>query len=200
MHGAINYFSPVFLFLPVIFALLLIGTATRPNGMEIGNHKWLQEVHRDVFIKEGLNLHSPGVMGSFPSCANATGEWGLCCQASLQRGHQSTGLDTDYLSKKVSVYIFFSRDRKETFLIPDTSQALHSVGEIAPVVGSIWEHTLMIKWHSFKNLSCLIPIACYQIKARPSNRWWIMTYTEDTGGFRMKSLCPHTDTLEPQLI
>lgn len=104
MHGAINYFSPVFLFLPVIFALLLIGTATRPNGMEIGNHKWLQEVHRDVFIKEGLNLHSPGVMGSFPSCANATGEWGLCCQASLQRGHQSTGLDTDYLSKK---YIFF---------------------------------------------------------------------------------------------
>lgn len=84
MPGAINYFSPVFLFLPVIFASLLTGTATRPNGMEVGNHKWLQEVHWDVFVTEGLNLHSPGVMGSFPSCANATGEWGLCCQASLQ--------------------------------------------------------------------------------------------------------------------
>lgn len=57
-------------------------------------------------------------------------------------GYQSTGLDTDYLSKE---YICFSRDRKETFLIPDTSQALHSVDEVAPVVSSIWEHTLMIK-------------------------------------------------------
>lgn len=159
MHRAINYLSPVLLFSPVIFALqwTAMRHSSGPRSIETTTaHRYEdQENGSDRMrctgmfsIKENLSLHWLDAMTSFPSCANATGQWIPHCQGSSQCVYQSIRLDRQsvYPSKK---HTLLARDGKETFLVPDTSQTLHFIGEMVPIASCRCEHILMIEWQIF---------------------------------------------------
>lgn len=54
------------------------------------------------------------------------------------------------LDRQSKKHVFWARDGKEIFLIPDTSQTLCFVGETVAIASFKCEHTLMVKCQNFK--------------------------------------------------